>query len=259
MTVGALTDQADWDAYWEETQLPVEVRRHQSLYIDEILAVFDRWLARDESRSALEIGGAPGGYLAYLNRRFGFKISILDFSPRGCDLARRNLELLNLDGVVHEGNLFDAYDHLPKYDIVYSLGLIEHFENLTPVVRAHARYLKPGGILIIGCPNFRGVNNLIARRLSPSILRDVELRAMDFGEWTFETELGVERLFAGYVGGFEPSMFWRCESSRVSDRLLWRTLTLLGKVTNARPFSPLRKINSSRWSGYMIGVYRAVI
>jgi SAM-dependent methyltransferase len=256
MSAGALTDRGDWDAYWAGAQLPVEVKRHQSLFTDAILDVFDEWLTGGPVQSALEIGGAPGGYLVYLHRRFGCDITILDFSPHGCDLARRNFALLNINGVVHQGDLFDEHDRLPRYDVVYSLGLIEHFNDLTPVVEAHARYVKPGGILIVGCPNFRGINNVVAKRLSPSILEDVELRAMDIRNWTFDAELGLERLFAGYIGGFEPSIFWRCESSRIADRVLWQGVRMLGRLANTHAFSMMRKLNGSGWSGYLVGVYR---
>jgi 2-polyprenyl-3-methyl-5-hydroxy-6-metoxy-1,4-benzoquinol methylase len=253
---GALTSTDLWDDYWEGTSLPAEISRGSSLYLDSILGTLDSILTYDSSKSLLEIGGAPGGYSIYFHRQFGFAINILDYSPRGCQLARENLELVGVPGRVYEGDLFDAHASLPRFDVVLSLGLIEHFADLTAVVEAHARYVKPGGVLIIGCPNFRGINEFILRRLSPALLDEVRLSTMATSNWTFSGPLGLTELCVAYRGGFEPLMYWRCESRRIRDRVLWKLLALLGRLTNLRLLVPLRRLNNERWSGYVLGVYR---
>ena len=63
-----LTSPAYWDEYWQQRALPSEIRKGQSLYLDELIKVFETHLPRGESRTALEIGGAPGGYLAFMHR-----------------------------------------------------------------------------------------------------------------------------------------------------------------------------------------------
>ena len=132
-----------------------------------ILDVFDAHLARDPTKSALEVGGGLGRYLAYVGRSSGYRCAVLDFSPEGCELARRNFEHLGMPLEVHQRDLFDPADDLERFDLVYSLGLIEHFTDLTGVVAAHARLVRPGGTLILGAPNVVGVNRWFMERLAP--------------------------------------------------------------------------------------------
>jgi len=254
--VKPLTDQSFWDGYWAGVTLPTEVKPTDSLFVKELLAPFEEYLPVANGLSALEIGGAPGGYVVYMHRRFGYDISVLDYSEVGCALARENFRLLRIPARVYEGDLFEDIPDMPRFDVVYSLGLVEHFQDLSAVMAAHLRHVKPNGIIAVGCPNFLGVNGRIIERLSPSLLTGVQTSSMDIDSWTFEGKFDLDRLFLGYVGGFEALTFWRCESRRWRDRSLRATLTLVGRVLNRRPFAPLRRLNSRLWSGYVVGVYR---
>src|SRR5205823_4181922 len=40
-----------------------------------------------------------------------------------------------------------------SFDVIYSMGTIEHFDETEQAVREMARVLKPGGCAIIGVPN----------------------------------------------------------------------------------------------------------
>jgi len=248
-----------WDDYWRNLRLPVEVGKGDSLYIDAITDVFDRYLGGNRSLSVLEIGGAPGQYAAYVWRRFGHKVAVLDNSAIGCTKARENFELLGISAPVYEADMFAQTARL--FDVVYSLGVIEHVatrKDLVTMIAGHLNHLRPGGLLIVGCPNFRGLNRLFARRLSPSSLAIHNLDVMAATAWDeFEQAFGLERFFRDYVGGFEPSMFWRRERDRFRDRALWRGLHLSARVLGSRKLWVLRKINSRAWSGYLLGVYRS--
>ena len=49
MTQLNLTEQAEWDDYWSKTKLPMERKKtERTLYMNEILGVFDRYLPRDD-------------------------------------------------------------------------------------------------------------------------------------------------------------------------------------------------------------------
>lgn len=253
-----LTDEAFWDEYWASVRLPLEIEKSSSLLIGAITDVFDRFLGTPFPLSVLEIGGAPGQYSAYIRRRLGHAITVLDSSPVGCAKARENFELLELPARVVEGDMFAPPAELQRFDVVFSLGLVEHFENISDPVRAHVDLLAPGGLLLLGVPNYRGVNEALLRRLSPSFLARHKLEAMDQQEWdSFEQELRLNRLFREYLGGFEASTFWRCESRKVVDRGLHQLLWYLGKALNWEQTRFLRRLNGRLWSGYLMGVYRA--
>lgn len=49
MTQLNLTEQAEWDDYWSKAKLPMERKKtERTLYLNEILGVFDRYLPRDD-------------------------------------------------------------------------------------------------------------------------------------------------------------------------------------------------------------------
>ena len=61
-----LTERKYWNNYWNSKSLPVEIRKTKnSLYLNEILNIFDDYLPKNNHLSILEIGGAPGQYLVY--------------------------------------------------------------------------------------------------------------------------------------------------------------------------------------------------
>lgn len=256
MTVG-LTDESFWDDYWAAVRLPLEVDPSSSFLIAAILDVFDRFLSAPPTLSVLELGGAPGQYAAYVRRRHGHEITLLDSSPQGCEKGRENFELLGLEARVVEGDMFEPPPGLEAFDAVYSLGLIEHFADVTQAVRAHVGFVKPGGLLLLGVPNYRGLNEVLLRRLSPSFLAWHRLESMDVSAWdAFERELGLARLYRAHIGGFEAGTFWRGESRKVVDRVLHQLLWHLGKALSRSETRVLRKVNSRLWSGYLMGVYR---
>jgi SAM-dependent methyltransferase len=250
------TDEPYWDDYWEHTNLPREMRHDpHTLQINAILDVFDAHLAPDPQRTALEVGGAPGQYLAYLHRRHGYGCAVLDFSGRGSELARRNFELLGIPVEVHHRDLLEPGLDIGRFDVAYSLGLIEHFTDLTGVVGAHARLVKPGGTLIVGAPNIVGVNQWFMKRLGPDRLAVHNPDCLRIERWdAFERELQLHRRFRGYIGGFEPGVFAVLERKTVTSLPLW-ALTLAMVKTVGRRFPRLRRFNPPWLSGYLIGVY----
>jgi SAM-dependent methyltransferase len=252
-----LTGTTHWDGYWEQvSELPIEVVKGEQSGSTAILDVLDRFVAASRRLSVLEIGGAPGGYIAYLWRRFGHDVCVMDSSGTGVALTRENFRLLGLPGEVVERDVFSEEPPVPQFDVVYSLGLIEHFEDTESIVRAHLAYLRPGGRLIIGCPNLRGVNEALLRWLSPSALSWHHLQVMDIRTWTsFERALQLDRRFAEYVAGFQPGAFWRCERRGIAFRALSRALVTLGRHWNGRVGRAVARRNSGHWSYYAIGVY----
>ena len=64
MSKDRLTEKKHWDDYWENYPLPAEVKQSKDqLLLNEELKIFERYLP-NKPLSILEIGGAPGQYLA---------------------------------------------------------------------------------------------------------------------------------------------------------------------------------------------------
>lgn len=251
-----LSEKAYWDQYWREGTTFLEIKKGQSDFIDEILFYFDKYLPANRNFKILEIGGGSGRYLVYMHKQFGYEVHCLDYSETGCELTRKNFASMNIGGIVHHGNLFSDSLNLPQFDIVYSLGFIEHFQDLDDVISRHLSLLKPGGILLIGTPNFGGINGFFLKHLSPKFLSMHVLSTMDIRRWAFfEKKTGLKVLFKGYIGGFEPGTFWRCEQYTLVNYFLKFTAKLLVRIFSCR-FKTLRRLNSKYISGYILGIYQ---
>ena len=260
MSVDKLTEQDFWEKYWENREeVAVEIKRtKKGLSVNSILDVFDKYLPVNENFHALEIGGAPGQYLIYMHKKFKYKIHSLDYARIGNEQTVKNLKAVNIDVTVYEKDLFSENfsSGLPKFDIVYSLGFIEHFDNLTEVVARHVELLKPGGILLLGVPNLRGIYKWFLKQTAQKHLAIHNLNTMDVKSWEkFEKELNLQTIFKSYVSGFEPLVMKKLEIKNTWTYFLNFIVKCLMMVFSFN-FAFLRKYNSPKWSGYLIGVYR---
>ncbi len=256
MSADKLTDKSYWDDYWQKYQLPLEIKKSEkNPYLNEILNTLDKYLPKIENLSVLEIGGSPGQYLVYLHRNFGYSIACMDYSPIGCQKTRENFTLLGIDGQVYEADLFKEKSSIPQFDIVYSLGLIEHFKDFDQVIERHLEYVKPGGMLVLGAPNFLGINQFFLKRLAPKLLAKHNLKNMDLDNWIhLEIKFNLRKVFVGYVGGFHPSLFNRRESKTLVSSFLFTIAKLLVFIFKTH-FRSLRQYNSKFFSGYLLGFY----
>lgn len=254
-----LTEKQHWDDYWSNFDLPVEIKKSDdNLLLNEELKIFEKYLPK-KPISIVEIGGAPGQYLVYMNRQFGYSVSCLDYSEVGCEKTIENFKLLGIPVEVYHKDLFAKNLNMPQFDLVYSMGLIEHFEDVAGVVKKHLDLLKPGGILLLGLPNFRGVNHLFLRWLAPDLLKQHNLKTMDIRTWkSFESEFKLKTIFKGYVGGFEPMTFMVQEKKSFLRNLLFLKARVLNKIFH-KNFRGLRSLNSRCFSGYILGIYQKPI
>ncbi len=237
-----LTDAAHWAATWDRIE-------HRQIVPD---ATFDRVLGpvlpRDDRLCAIEIGCYPGGYMAYLSTRFGYRVSGLDFM-RGLERLRQPLEAASarVEDLIEAD--FLTWAPTRTWDVVSSFGFVEHFEDLGLVLDKHLALLAPRGYLVIEVPHFRGGQYLLRRVFQPRLLDSHNLEAMR-PRWYrgFFERAGLEVLHCDYFRTFE---FWISPSGpmrrsalvnravNLGSRLLRRGLVAAGldDVPN-RWFSP---------------------
>jgi 2-polyprenyl-3-methyl-5-hydroxy-6-metoxy-1,4-benzoquinol methylase len=254
-----LTEKRFWDNYWEiRNSEAAEIKRSgKDSGVNAILDVFGKYLPINEDLHALEIGGAPGQYLIYMAKNFGYHLHSLDFSKVGNEQTLKYLTAANIKIDIYERDLFSERlkEDLPLFDIVYSLGFIEHFEDFNQVVRKHIDLLRPGGILLIGVPNLGGVYGFFLKRTAPQLLAIHNQSAMKSHNWDkFEKELNLTTIFKGYVGGFEPLAMKKLEKKDLLARSMNFIVKRLVSISTFRS-NLFRKFNSRYWSMYLIGIY----
>jgi len=250
-----LTKKEYWECRWERVRLPAIIEPTTTHPINrEILRILRDFL-RKGKLSAVEIGGAPGQFVAYLSKYHGYQTSVIEYSETGCRKTRENFDLLGLDVDIYQRDFFSGLSDLPRFDVVVSMGFIEHFNDLNDVLRRHVNLLRTSGILVLGVPNFRGICQAVLKRTAPQMLSRHNLDAMDLRNWSvLESTYGLTALFKGYLGGFAPKHLTRCEHRTLTNLGIRHFFKMLHRLTSPFPF--LRKYNSPTWSAYLLGIYR---
>lgn len=118
----------------------------------------------------LEIGCAPGKQLAYVGKYLGASISGLDYSEKGIELSLRLFHKLGIECNLRCEDIFFTTFQPESFDVVYSLGVIEHFNDPTNIVRRHVELLRPGGVSFILVPNYGGIYGRLQRYFDPENL-----------------------------------------------------------------------------------------
>jgi 2-polyprenyl-3-methyl-5-hydroxy-6-metoxy-1,4-benzoquinol methylase len=256
MSKNIKTEKGFWDSYWDKRKSIKN--NYQSLQITEIQRIFKKYLPVNNHWSVLEIGGANSCFLEFMAKQFHYQICSLDYSSVGNQATRAHFAERNIEIQIFERDLFSDLDTLPLFDLVYSLGFIEHFENPVPVIKQHLRLLKPEGILIIGIPNLTGIYQKVLDRTAPSFRKSHNLKIMNISSWgTFEGECRLKSIFKSYIGGFEPLNMKKLENKKPLSLLLYGFITLLTILLSFK-ISFLRKVNSRFLSGYIIGIYNRI-
>ena len=255
MSSEKLTGRNFWETYWE-TDTGKKKNKRPSLSFLELLKVFDEHLPGTKGLKVLEIGGAKGEYLLYLVKRFGYEGYSLDYSRAGNEQTLETFSRAGYTVYVYERDLFADNSDLPLFDIVFSLGFIEHFDDPVPVVESHLKLVRPGGMLLLGVPNYAGIYKRVLKRLAPSMFTTHNMNVMDLGAWSeFEKKFGLETLYRAYIGGFEPLNMKKLEKKSLMNRLIYFNIQILTVLFSFR-FRGLRKYNSATISSYLIGIYR---
>jgi len=153
-----LTDEKTWDTIWKEHPLPQTLKTSPSpqhpYYVDVLDKFFHQYLPKNENFEFLELGCAPGRWLHYFNKEFGYKVSGLDNSPIGFKMTKENLKMLGVKANLYFGDVLN-YKIEKKFDVIFSEGLVEHFDPPAEILKKHLEMVNQGGYIIIGIPNFK--------------------------------------------------------------------------------------------------------
>ena len=118
----------------------------------------------------LEIGFAPGKHLAYVAKVLGGRVTGIDYSRTGVAVACDLFRALAVEGDLRCEDIFTSTIAPGTFDLVYSVGVIEHFADPSDLVRRHVELLRPGGSALILIPNYRDLYGQIQGRLDPANL-----------------------------------------------------------------------------------------
>jgi SAM-dependent methyltransferase len=194
-----LTDVAYWEENWRGRGRPERLRLYRDVDFETVRLL--RRAAGNGRVRVLELGAGGSRVLPYLARNFGFEVFGADFSLSGCRLLRANLAWQRAAPNVVCEDLFQSALPPGAFDLVFSAGLIEHFDDTRGVIAEHLRLVKPGGRVVLIVPNLQGIHGKIVHRLAPQVWS----RHRVFGPDELAVllgGLGVTGIHSGYLGSF---------------------------------------------------------
>lgn len=114
-----------WD-YVAETYLE-EITDSEEEIADTLISIIQCLCNQSENISAIELGSGSG-HLSTLFAKQGIDVTLLDFSPKSLDFAKKMFSKHSVQGNYICQDLFDLHID-KKYDIVWNCGVLEHFND----------------------------------------------------------------------------------------------------------------------------------
>ncbi|HJQ63533.1 MAG TPA: cyclopropane-fatty-acyl-phospholipid synthase family protein, partial [Burkholderiales bacterium] len=128
-------------AYWREGTATLEAAQQNK--IDHVC----RKLRLVRGEEVVDIGAGFGGFMFRAHERCGVRVTGINTTTEQVEMVRGEIERRQLD---HALDVIDTdfRDVRREYDKVVSIGVLEHAgrDQIAEVVRAHAKFLKKGGL-----------------------------------------------------------------------------------------------------------------
>lgn len=192
-------------SYWLNKQShlkPISIKQCEK---PEWLNVLLQYLKSYEGGSFIEIGCCPGYVSALICSYIKFIPFGIDFSPMSHlyiesmkEVGYENATLFNCD--IRDFKLDE------EFDVVGSVGLVEHFKDPFDILLHHYRLAKQGGVIFCAVPNFRYLQWLYHFIFDKDDLKFHNREAMRLRTFIdFSKKVGLEILYLGYCGRIR---FW---------------------------------------------------
>jgi SAM-dependent methyltransferase len=245
-----------WDQVWRRTP-GHSVGRY---------GYFDRELAREFRRlvrpgiSVCEVGCADSRWIPFLIRQ-GAQVAGLDYSDVGIRRLKTQLASSGLSAELVLGDMFQQTAlGYGRFDLVFSVGLVEHFRDGISAVGALARLLRPSGVLLTIIPNMVGLWGSVQKHLDRSIY-DLHVPYTPDRLDDLHRSAGLEVLDAArFFGGFGPLVMNAPGLAETYPRLHRLAVAVMWPVQQAVawPAGLLfgRRSESELLSSHVFGVYR---
>jgi len=164
------TEIEDWEVHWKNFK-PFKVGDPD---FEELVKDFP------ESGDFIEIGGFPGLYSIYFKQRFSYNVHLLDYF-----IIPEIIEQMEIINEIPVGSInlikadFFSYNCEKKFDVVFSYGFIEHFEDTKDVIKRHVNMLSENGKLLIILPNLKGMSGWFLKLTDKELYHKHNLKSMD--------------------------------------------------------------------------------
>jgi cyclopropane fatty-acyl-phospholipid synthase-like methyltransferase len=180
----------NWDRYYDRPAPTAHLTRRYTAHW--LQSTMRRYTAGKSQLSVIEFGGGNSCFFRGIAAALPVaRYEIVDLNAKSLELfERQGREVPSVKTAAHRADLLKEAPGLEPADIVYSVGLIEHFspEGTREVARRHFSCVKPGGIVIVTAP-------------TPTWLyRAVRGAAEAIGVWAFPDERPLQPAEIAHAG-----------------------------------------------------------
>lgn len=190
-----------WDGRYRRSSSGSSMRWVPASYEDQCIArMLEEAIKASAAGEVLEVGCGDSRWLPFLARREGIRVTGMDYSERGCVLARERLCAEGLEGDVVLADFREpGPEQVGRYAMVYSLGVAEHFDDTVGTIASLAHLLCPGGVLLTEVPNLASVHGLLSLAYQPKLLSAHRVLTRGEVERAYR-EAGLEDVRTGLSG-----------------------------------------------------------
>ena len=112
-------------------------------------------------KKILEVGCGQGRFMSLFPNITG-----LEYSQKFIDIAKKR----GVKGKIYKGDAFDMSFKEGTFDMVFSNGLIEHYDKKQELVNEHVRVLKKNGLCLITVPS-SGIDGYLVNLLRETVYK----------------------------------------------------------------------------------------
>jgi ubiquinone/menaquinone biosynthesis C-methylase UbiE len=215
-----------WDELW---------RSRKRLYVyRNVVKIADEFLGGLSGRRVLEVGCGRGATLLELARR-GATVVGLDYSEEAIAVCRT---LARKTGTRDRAEFVKAdAQKLPfeseSFDFVFSVGLIEHFEDPTDILNEQRRVLRTGGYCLVQTPQKYSAYTVLKKVL-------IRLGKWPYGGWetefsdreisTLVSDVGLAPSYVTGYGSFLLAAIRHAFLPTLDFGIMWRNGTELDAI-----------------------------
>ncbi len=167
-----LSDKQFWDEVWINEKRATAGDIPENYLFNPLLRKY-----LPQGGTFLEIGSAPGTFLANFAKHFQYRVSGIDYSS--VPIIKETLEHYGIaDYDLYEAD-FTEFETDKKFDVVASFGFVEHFVEYDAIIAKQASFVDDNGYLVVELPNIRYFNYLLFRMFNPELLKIHNYQIMD--------------------------------------------------------------------------------
>lgn len=220
-----LSDKEFWDCAYISCNNTTIIKKHVKLLCNEKIDILrnysehllwnvllTKYLPKRTDFKVVEIGSAPGNNLIKMKKIFGYIPYGIEYTQKGSEINRKLFQKNNINPENIINADFLSEEIINKYanyfDVVFSFGFIEHFDNPKIIFEKHVSLLKNNGYLVIVVPNLTGINKLLVYLFCGEIMKMHNIEIMHINNiLEIVRNMKLISIYCNYYGIFNFGLF----------------------------------------------------